>query len=86
MSLEPERHEYHGHVIEVVAKHENTERSATSDQRRDDEAPELRIDGQTVEYGQLPDGSYALSMYAYDWSEDLVEVARRYVDYRDRVK
>ena len=86
MSLEPERHEYHGHVIEVVAQHENTERSVSSDLRRNDEAAELRIDGQTVEYVQLPGGSYALSMYAYDWSEDLVEVARRYVDYKDRVK
>jgi hypothetical protein len=37
-----------------------------------------------VRYGRLPDGSYFLDDYAYDWSDDLVEVARRYIDYRER--
>jgi hypothetical protein len=38
---------------------------------------ELLIDHKAVRYGQLPNGQYFLHQYAYDWSDDLVEVARR---------
>ncbi len=66
-----QRLEYEGRLIEV--------------QRRDGET-ELLIDGSPVRYGQLPDGSYFLSEYAYDWSSDLMEVARRYVDHLARAE
>ena len=48
--------------------------------------PELLIDEQPVRYGQLPDGSYALHDYAYDWDEDLIELARRFIDYQDQAE
>jgi hypothetical protein len=35
-------------------------------------------------HGQLPDGSYALHEYAYDWSDNLMDLAKRFIDYRDR--
>jgi hypothetical protein len=51
-----------------------------------DNQPQLLIDGRPIRYGQLPGGLYFLHEYAYDWSEDLVEVARRYIDYQRRVE
>ena len=44
--------------------------------------PVLRIDGVPVKYGRLPDGRYFLDDYAYDPSDDLEELARRYVEHR----
>lgn len=43
---------------------------------------ELLVDGQPLGYGQLPDGSYFLDEYAYDPSEDLIDLARKLIDYR----
>jgi hypothetical protein len=43
----------------------------------------LLIDERPVRYQRLPDGSYALQEYAYDWSEDLMDLARRFIDYRN---
>ena len=37
-----------------------------------------------MRYGQLPDGRYALEEYAYDWTDDLIDLAQRFIDYRDR--
>jgi hypothetical protein len=68
-ATKPQRHEFKGHSIEV---------------RPGKDLPELLIDDVPVRYGRLPDGSYFLDDYAYDWSDDLVEVARRYIDYRER--
>ena len=67
--MKAQREELKGHVIEV---------------RSGKESAELLIDNVLVRYGRLPDGSYFLDDYAYDWSDDLVEVARRYIDYRER--
>lgn len=44
--------------------------------------PTLLIDDVPVGYGRLPDGRYFLEEYAYDWREDLIDLARRYVDHR----
>ena len=41
------------------------------------DGPELRIDDVPMRYGRLPDGKYFLDDYAYDWADDLVELARR---------
>jgi hypothetical protein len=68
--MKAKRHEYEGHFIEV---------------RPGKELPELLLDNVPTRYGRLPDGSYFLDDYAYDWSDDLIEVARRYIDYRERL-
>ena len=72
--MEPEIQEYKGHRIEL----------RTPEAEREEEL-ELLIDGELVRYGQLPDGSYALYEYAYDWHDSLIDVAKRFIDYRDRV-
>lgn len=67
--MKAQHQEFKGHLIEV---------------RPGKEFPELLIDNVPVRYGRLPDGSYFLDDYAYDWSDDLLEVARRYIDHRER--
>jgi hypothetical protein len=69
--MEPERHEYKGHHIELRAR---------------EAEPELLIDGEPVRYGQLPDGLYFLHDYAYDWQDNLIDLAQRFIDYRDRAE
>lgn len=68
--MKPERQEFQGRLIEV---------------RPGKEAPELLIDNHPVRYGRLPDGSYFLDEYAYDWTDDLMELGRRYVAHQIRV-
>ena len=69
--MKPEYAEHEGHRIEV---------------RPGAREPELLIDDVPVRYGRLPNGKYFLDDYAFDWSDDLLEVARRYVSYRARVE
>jgi hypothetical protein len=71
--MEPQHQEYKGHRIELRA-------------REDERAVELEllIDGQPVRYGQFPDGRYALHEYAFDWTDNLMDLARRFIDYRSR--
>lgn len=70
--MKAERHEYEGSVIELA--------SGAGGRKV------LRIDGVPVRYGKLTTGKYFLHDYAYDWTDDLVELARRYVAYRKRTK
>jgi hypothetical protein len=44
----------------------------------------LLIDDEPVAYGRLPDGQFYLEKYAYDWRDDLMPLAKAYVDYRDK--
>lgn len=81
--MEPERQEYKGHRIELRAPGGREVR--TREARREEE-PELLIDDQPVRYGQLPDGQYFLHEYAYDWHDNLIDVAKRFIDYRDRAE
>jgi hypothetical protein len=81
--MEPERQEYKGHIIELRAP-EGREVRAREAER--EEELELLIDDESVRYGQLPDGRYALEEYAYDWQDDLMDLARRFIDYRERVE
>jgi hypothetical protein len=79
--MEPTRQEYKGHRIEL--------RTLAADELRVREAEreeelELLIDDEPVHYSRLPDGQYALHEYAYDWGDDLMDLARRFIDYRDR--
>ena len=80
--MEPERHEYKGHSIELRAREGREERVGAAEP---EETLELLIDDESVRYGQLPDGQYALEEYAYDWTDDLMDLAQRFIDYRDRV-
>lgn len=68
--MKPERQEFKGRQIEI---------------RDGKDGSELRIDGVPVRYDRLPDGKFFLDDYAYDWADDLVELARRYIAYRERV-
>ena len=44
----------------------------------------MLIDDEPVAYGRLPDGQFYLDSYAYDWHDDLMPLAKAYVDYRDK--
>ena len=79
--MEPERQEYKGHTIELRAPEGREVRVGAAEH---EEKLELLIDGESVRYGQLPDGRYALEEYAYDWTDDLMDLAQRFIDYRDR--
>ena len=84
--MEPERHEYKGHRIELRPREGRQEARAREAERAEDlelRDLELRIDERPVRFGQLPDGQYALEEYAFDWTDDLTELARRYIDYRE---
>jgi hypothetical protein len=65
--MKTERKEYKGRRIEL---------------REREGRIELRIDDTPVPYGRLPDGRYYLNDYAYDWRDDLVELAQRFVDHQ----
>jgi hypothetical protein len=80
--MEPEREEYKGHRIELRAR-EGREEVRTREAEREEEL-ELLIDDEPVRYGHLPDGSYALEEYAFDWRGDLMDLAQRFIDYRER--
>lgn len=69
--MEPEHreYEYKGHRIELRAR---------------EAEPELLIDDVPVRHGQLPDGKYFLHEYAYDWRDNLMDLAQRFIDYRER--
>jgi hypothetical protein len=79
--MEPERHEYKGHRIELRAR--EADELGTREAERAAE-PELVIDDEPIPYGQLPDGRYFLHEYAYDWRDNLMDLARRFIDYRAR--
>ena len=79
--MEPERQEYKGHRIELRAREADELRAPEAER---EEELELLIDDQPVRYGQLPDGQYALHEYAYDWTDNLMDLARKFIDYRDR--
>ena len=80
--MQPERHTYKGHRVELRRRPDD---APTTREAEPGAEPELLIDGQPVHYGRLPDGSYALHAYAYDWDADLIELARRFIDYQDQV-
>ena len=82
--MEPERQEYKGHRIEVRAREGREEVRAGAAER--EEKLELLIDDESVRYRQLPDGRYALEEYAYDWTDDLMDLAQRFIDYRERAE
>ena len=69
--MEPKCQDYNGRRIEIRGRGDKLE---------------LLIDDVPVGYGRLPNGMFFLNNYAYDWTDDLMELARRYIDYRGRVE
>lgn len=69
--MKPERWEHEGHHIEV---------------REREGRMQLLIDNIPTRYGRLPNGQYFLEAYAFDWSYDLAELARRFIDHRRRAE
>lgn len=65
--MKPQREEYDGHRIEL---------------RKRDDKLELFIDNARVRHGQLTGGLYFLHDYAYDWDDDLMKLARKFIDYK----
>jgi hypothetical protein len=49
-------------------------------------AADLLIDGEPIRYGRFADGQFFLYAHAYDPSDDLAELARRFIDHRDRAE
>jgi hypothetical protein len=81
--MEPEQQDYKGHRI-VLRPREDLEVAREEDPDLED--LELLIDEQPVRFIQLADGSYALEEYAYDWTDDLMDLAQRYIDYQERAQ
>ncbi len=75
--MELERQEYKGHSIEL-----RTQEAA--ELRAGEAEPVLLIDDEPMPYGQLPGGLYFLHQYAYDWRDNLADLAKEFIDYRDR--
>lgn len=79
--MSQERQEYQGHRIELRSP-------ATAElgvrEIGVEAEPELLIDDQPIRYGQLQDGQYFLHEYAYDWRDNLMDLARGLIDYRTR--
>lgn len=86
--MEPQRRDYKGHRIELRARggHELRARKGRDVDSSGARGPRLLIDDEPVPYGRLPDGRYFLPDYAYDWRNDLMELAQRFIDYRDRTE
>ena len=80
--MEAKSEEYKGHRIELRSRQDE---ALLAREGEGSGEPELLIDDEPIRYGQLPDGSYALHDYAYDWTDDLIELAKRFVDYRAKV-
>lgn len=83
--------EYKGHRIELrMPEIDELKIGAVEPQAipkskpKKDDRPELLIDDTPVQYGQLPDGKYFLQEYAYDWRDDLRDLARGFIDYKIR--
>lgn len=80
--MEPEHQDYKGHHIELRARDVDELRTPGAER---EPGFKLLIDDKPVRYGQLPNGSYSLHEYAYDWSDNLMDLAKRFIDYRNRV-
>lgn len=79
--MELERREYKGHRIELRARAADELRAREVEREVE---PELFIDDVPIRHGQLPDGQYFLHEYAYDWRDNLMDLAQRFIDYRER--
>jgi hypothetical protein len=79
--MEPESQDYKGRHIELRVRLSDLH-AFRAELEREPEL-ELIIDDTPIQYGQLPDGSYALQEYAYDWHNNLIDLAKRFIDYQE---
>ncbi len=77
--MEPINQDYKGHYIELRAREDDLHAFRAESESK----LELFIDNKPVRYGQLPDGSYALQEYAYDSHDNLIDLAKKFVDYQE---
>jgi len=70
----PEKWDHRGHEIELRDTQRGTRRRA-----------ELVVDGESIAYGLLFDGTFFLQDNAYEWDRDLRKLATRLVEYRERI-
>lgn len=77
MTAERRIEEYEGHRIVLDAPTGSGELGASAEA-----GPTLLIDDIPVPHGQFPDGTFALHESAYEWGDDLVDLARRLIDHR----
>jgi len=85
--MEPERQEeYKGHRIELRAREQRAREALRASDVEPEEELELLINDRPVPYGQLPDGRYFLHDYAYDWRDNLMDLARGFIDYQSRAE
>ena len=83
MSESEHRETYKGRTI-VVRLHQGGAAAMPERAAEERAESELLIDDEPVRYGQLPGGDYFLHDYAYDWHDNLMDVARRFIDHQDR--
>ena len=81
--MENEPVEYKGHRIELRSSQRD---GLTNVKAKGDRKPELLIDEKPVNYGQLPDGMFFLDEYAYDWQDNLIDLAKHFIDYKSNVE
>lgn len=78
--MEPEHQVYKDHNIELRARAVGEINALRLEQETEFE---LLIDNKPVEYGQLPSGQYALHEYAYDPRDNLMDLVRAFIDYKE---
>lgn len=81
LCMEPEHQEYKGHRIELSQRAPIAFGLSPSEVEHEAE-PELLIDGAKIDYGKLPDGTYFLHEYTDEGSDNLIDLARKFIDYR----
>lgn len=86
-SMEVEHEEYKGHHIElrpggVGELHAGGVTNLHAEEDGHETKPVLLIDGAQVDYDQLPDGKYFIHENAYYWTDNLMELGRKIIDYR----
>ncbi len=69
--MKSDNQKHEGHYIEL---------------RKGDGNTKLFIDNVPIRYGHMHNGMYFLHDYAYDHTDSLMDLARKYVDYRNKVE
>lgn len=72
---------YEGHQIELKRGSDVKSSEAESFSAPSETSDQLYVDGRNIPYGKLQGGKYYLHDYAYDWDEDLISLAKKYIDY-----
>jgi hypothetical protein len=82
--MEHENEDYKGRHIELRKRYIGESRAPEVEREAERESEiELLIDGKSVPCIRMPDGSYALQEYAYDWRDNMMDLAKKFIDYQD---